>query len=461
AVGNPARIVPRMEMPAVQQAVRGVLGDSLDDQLAAIWQVLSQPGFNPPLPNPIRVVRARNVPGPGEPAALLSDVLEMDGQVFVKPLAIGLPNRHNLLFDLATNRLAGWWIGDTARQRTRGKSWYWEAGGKNLLAAEQHGGSELVLLHGEVPVEPVRQQQFLAQLDWYEQVGRGVRFGYRLHFATPGSQDSTTLSVTQAITASHRPGEPAVAGGLRRRIEIEGLPPGTRARLQLAQANDYEVAADGSSIRLPGRPGQAQIRLIEPAGEVAIADHSPCVALAAGEGRQAVSCELEYSTMLPIDQFPFEPPEFKPPAPARLEVVPGYEAIRLPLPADEMPTGLAWRDDGTLVFSSLKGSVWLARDTDGDGLEDRQTLFADGLAAPYGVAAQGKVVDVITKHGLVRLRDRTGGGRADRMEVVAGGWGHTADYHDWAVGLERDLAGNYYIALPCQQDDRSAEAAYL
>ncbi|MEX0714692.1 MAG: c-type cytochrome, partial [Pirellulales bacterium] len=458
-VRNPARIVPRMEMPAVQQPVRGVLGDSLDDQLAAIWQVLSQPGFNPPPPNPIRVVRARNVPEAREPAAVLSDVLEMDGQVFVKPLAIGLPNRHNLLVDLAANRLAGWWIGDTARQRTRGKSWYWEAGGTNLLAA-LHGGSELVLVQGEEPIEPVAEQQFLAQLDWYEQVDRGVRFGYRLHFATPGGEDSITVSVTQTITASHRPGEPAVAGGLRRRIEIAGLPPGTRARLQLAEANDFEVAADGSSIRLPGRPGQARIGLIEP-GEIAVAGHRPCVALAAADGRQTVSCELEYLTTLPLDRFPFEPPDFEPPQPARLEVVPGYEAIRLPLPADEMPTGLTWRDDGTLVFSSLKGSVWLARDTDGDGLEDRQTLFADGLAAPYGVAAHGDAVDVITKHGLVRLRDRAAGGRADRMEVAAGGWGHTADYHDWAVGLERDLAGNYYIALPCQQDERSAEAAYL
>ena len=35
-VRNPARIVPRMEMPSVQIPVRGVLGSKLDDQLSAL-----------------------------------------------------------------------------------------------------------------------------------------------------------------------------------------------------------------------------------------------------------------------------------------------------------------------------------------------------------------------------------------------------------------------------------------
>src|SRR5688572_11475375 len=56
-VRNPARIVPRMEMPAVQLAVRGVMHDDLDQQLAAVWRVLNTPGFEPPPPNPVRVLR--------------------------------------------------------------------------------------------------------------------------------------------------------------------------------------------------------------------------------------------------------------------------------------------------------------------------------------------------------------------------------------------------------------------
>src|SRR5690606_9060796 len=86
---------------------------------------------------------------------------------------------------------------------------------------------------------------------------------------------------------------------------------------------------------------------------------------------------------------------------------------------------------------------------------------SDELAAPYGLAAYNGAIDVITKYALLRLSDENADGRADRTQVVASGWGHTADYHDWAVGLPRDAEGNYYVALPCQQDERSPAAAYL
>lgn len=116
--------------------------------------------------------------------------------------------------------------------------------------------------------------------------------------------------------------------------------------------------------------------------------------------------------------------------------------------------------DGRLAVSSLKGRVWLGQDTDGDGLEDRLSVFAEGLAAPYGLAitADG-AVDCIHKAALVRLTDADDDGTAERAEIIADGWGHTDDYHDWAVGLPRDPQGNYVLALPCQQDERTDEAA--
>ncbi len=89
------------------------------------------------------------------------------------------------------------------------------------------------------------------------------------------------------------------------------------------------------------------------------------------------------------------------------------------------------------------------------------TPFSDELAAPYGVAASGEAIDVVNKYGLLRLWDDDRDGQADRTELLASGWGHTLDYHDWAIGLPRDRAGNYYVALPCQQDDRSQVAAAL
>jgi hypothetical protein len=116
-----------MEMPSIKLPIQGVLANRVDDQLASVWRVLNEPGFNPPPPNPLRVVRRQNVP---------------DELLFIKPLLIGLANRHNVLFDLETNRLAGWWIGDAARQRTRAKSWYWEPCGTHLLGLEERGQGE-------------------------------------------------------------------------------------------------------------------------------------------------------------------------------------------------------------------------------------------------------------------------------------------------------------------------------
>jgi hypothetical protein len=105
--------------------------------------------------------------------------------------------------------------------------------------------------------------------------------------------------------------------------------------------------------------------------------------------------------------------------------------------------------------------VWLARDTNGDELEDRLEPFSDELAAPYGVAAAGDAIDVINKYALLRLFDEDRDGRAERVERLASGWGHTVDYHDWAVGLPRDAEGNYYVSLACRKDERTPAAENL
>ena len=171
---------------------------------------------------------------------------------------------------------------------------------------------------------------------------------------------------------------------------------------------------------------------------------------------------LSYRASLKNDVFAPPPPVKTPPVPREeFESVPGFRAVRLPLDNRPMPTALAWRPDGSLIVASLKGRVLIARDTDGDSLEDTWSVFSDELAAPYGVAAAGDAIDVSTKYAVLRLYDDDRDGRADRSEVVAAGWGHTADYHDWTVGLPSDGAGGYYVGLACQQDKRSREAAAL
>ena len=98
-------------------------------------------------------------------------------------------------------------------------------------------------------------------------------------------------------------------------------------------------------------------------------------------------------------------------------------------------------------MTSLKGHVYLARDTDGDGLEDRLQLFEEGLAAPYGILADGNDLLVAHKPEVLRLRDTDGDGRADVREVLGSGWGYSDDYHDWTCGLIRDKSGSLFVGL--------------
>ncbi len=462
-VRNPARIVPQMEMPSVQQPVRGVLAGQLDDQLAAVWRVLNREDFTPPNPSALRVVRRANLPDLEEPAAVLTDVIEVGGSGFIKPLVIGLANRHNVLYDLATGRMAAWWIGDAARQQTRGKTWFWEAGMPQLLPVENSEStpSDVALLIGGHALPPVRSGQFITEFDSLEHVGTSLRLTHRLHFTIDDRPAVIRVEQEYSPLAADELGR----SGFRRTIKLEGGPQAARWRVA-SLPEESKIAGDGRSARLAGPRGGVQVRLSPDANaelRFVLTERGAAIELATND--DSATCSLDYRSEAAPDQFAPLPAIDRTLERQELEVVPGYEAVRLPTTDEVMPTGLAWREDGTLVVSSLEGRVWLGRDTDGDDLVDRLQPFADDLAAPYGLqvvpSESGNVVDVVNKYGVLRLYDADEDGQAERTETIASGWGHTRDYHDWAVGLPRDDYGNYYVAIPCEQDNRSEAAAHL
>ncbi|MDA1054294.1 MAG: c-type cytochrome [Planctomycetota bacterium] len=435
-VRNPLRVIPRMEMPSVQVAVGGILDDDLDTQLAAVWDVLNTPGFEPPLPDPVRTVRHSGFADRQERATVITDVVRNGKQTYLKPLLIGLPNRTSFLFDLETAALAQWSVGDVAQERTEGKSWYWAAAGTPLLKTEL-AGSELTIIDGNSESRPETVGQFVTEFDEvFHTAGRGLGFRYRLRF---GGATNPTVSVAQTFEV-----ESYETGDVSRQIEVVGLPASTAMKLQLLSS----AAGDGATTNandILTRFGSLEV--LQP---VEIADDFSVTVPADKNGRATIT--VLYRPRVPIDVFPTIAPEPPAPAPLTLDVVPGFETIRLPISNEFMPTGMDWRPRGDLVVASLKGRVWNLRDTDNDGLEDEAVAISDELAAPYGIAAYDQHVDVVNKYGLLRLFP-------DRMVTLASGWGHTADYHDWVVGLPRDESGNYYVALPCQQDKRSAPAA--
>lgn len=464
-VRNPARIIPRMEMPAVQLPVQGVLHDDVHEQLAAVWKVLNEPGFTPPKPNPVRIVRARNVPGLKEPPHVLSDLFTIDDKTYVSPIVIGLPNRHNVLFDLENNRLAAWWTGDTALERTKGKGWYWEPGGATVFPvdpAKREDSDVHFYADAKIPLPIRRTGQDVAVLDAIERTENRVTIIYRIQIQGDSSSYVRVRQSFEPLASTTLP----PTSGFRRTLEFDGLgwallDPLSTTRL--APTNDRAVRR----LDVPGNARAVDVTVRTTPNNAPFLQ-GPFISN--GDGVKSTRLVVDYLVDLPLDTFPNEVPPLPNPPPAKLDVVPGYDAVRLPLPAGEMPTGLAWMKDGTLLVASLKGRILAARDTNGDDLEDVLTPVSDDLATPYGLAVAvqdgREVIDVITKTALVRLHDDDRDGFYERQEIAADGWGHTDDYHDWAVGLPaiRDANGKfagYFVALPCQQDERDEAKARL
>jgi cytochrome c553 len=450
---SPARIVPRMEMPSVQIPVRGVLGDKIDDQLAAVWHILNTPGFEPPEPNPVRVLRLSGVPERKESPIVLHDVIKAGDKTYLFPLVIGLPNRHNILFDLETNRLAAWWLGDTARQRTKGKSWYWEAGGEAMpLDSGRDLDPALIIGNKELRPEPVGQ--FGSSLsNWSVAPDRPrVTISRFLYFKVDGKR--TPVHSLEII-------EPEGSAGFARRLRFFEVP-ARKIRLQLVDPQQAAKArwdegarvvhlADGRSIELraEGAPVEWQSD-----GSVTIGPKKFGRVPEPDDPNFGV--RLVYRASGPSDQFLTAPVEAAPAVAGPVAIAPGFAGQRLALPVDIMPVGLTWDPSGRLAFASLKGQV--CRVDERDKTAPMVQVLADGLPTPYGIAARGKDIHVITKSALMAIEDSLNN-RGSSTSILAAGWGVTDDYHDWAVGLIQGDQGEYYIGLPCQQDQRSEAAA--
>lgn len=72
--------------------------------------------------------------------------------------------------------------------------------------------------------------------------------------------------------------------------------------------------------------------------------------------------------------------------------------------------------------------IFILEDTNGDGVADRSTVFAEGLTIPTGILPGDGGVYVANSTEILFLKDTTGDGQADHREVVLSGFG-TADSH--------------------------------
>lgn len=442
---SPMRIVPGMEMPSYIKPLPGVLDENIDAQLAATWAALNDPRFKAPT-NP-SVVEQFLVVGPEDPARVVRDVFtnpkENGGGAIARALAVGLNNGHNLLFDLDVMAVRQWTIGDFARQRAIGKSWYWDMAGVPVVSGFM-ATSDFVLVPksgdaGAGAIKPFDQHGTNGRLSGYHPVEDGIEFRYRIDFEI--GEGVVPISVTERIQpANSSPGDKR--SGWDRSISVEDVPDGYDVLVATP-----ESAAKSATVSIaPGehdRPNGPTPRL-----ESVTGFESKIFFRIQSENETSGAIVLRYRSELVPDRLQLNKPEPKPAPPIEtVTSTPGFDGIRLPIDGKIMPTAITWTREGTLAFTSLKGHVFLAHDTDGDGIEDELTVFEDGLAAPFGIVADGNDLIVAHKPELLRLSDTDGDGRADVRTVLATGWGFTDNYHDWTTGIVRDSSGRLYVGL--------------
>ncbi len=449
-VRSPLRIVPGVEMPSYSKAVHGVLGDDAEAQLEALWKTLADPRFGPPT-DPASVEQYFVVEK-GSPPRIIRDVFtnpkENGGGGYVpRAFAIGFGNGHSALFDLDNLTLRRWTFGDFARQRTEGKSWYWDLAGSDIVTGLNSESNYALVRTGtndegalDNAIAPQNNNGTVGQLLSYRPDGNGVRLTFGLNFEIDGR--TRQVAVEESLAAS-QPSSPDRSGWLRR-ISVSKLPDS----YDLIFRSSTSETLIGSPINIDAVGGVKAVLqpAVSPGADLPSVDSLVLnVRLKNNSGKSQFEVRHEARLSRPELSVTLKP---LPPAPAhRITSMPGFEGVQLPVSTKIMPTAMTVLDDGRLAFTSLEGHVYLAKDTDGDGAEDELAIFEEGLSAPYGIIQDGDSLLVAHKPEVLRLRDTDGDGRADERTVFSSGWGFNDNYHDWTCGFAKDANGNFYVGL--------------
>jgi len=131
-----------------------------------------------------------------------------------------------------------------------------------------------------------------------------------------------------------------------------------------------------------------------------------------------------------------------------------FIADTFPLPVENpwqswmRPGGFDFTPDGrAAIVATWNGDVWRV-----DGLMDaapatlRWRRLASGLFQPLGVKFRGEDLFITCRDQLARLRDLNGDGEADFIESFNNDHQVTEHFHEFAMGLQTDSAGNFYYA---------------
>jgi glucose/arabinose dehydrogenase/mono/diheme cytochrome c family protein len=101
---------------------------------------------------------------------------------------------------------------------------------------------------------------------------------------------------------------------------------------------------------------------------------------------------------------------------------------------------------GAAVVCTWDGEVWRVDGIRGDSVAVKWTRIASGLFQPAGIKIVNGAVLVCCRDQIVRLRDLNGDGEADFYECFNSDHQVTDHFHEFAMGLQADAAGNLYYA---------------
>ena len=131
-----------------------------------------------------------------------------------------------------------------------------------------------------------------------------------------------------------------------------------------------------------------------------------------------------------------------------------FIADTFPLPVENpwqswmRPGGFDFTPDGrAAIVATWNGDVWRV-----DGVMApapaplRWRRIASGLFQPLGVKFRGDELFITCRDQLVRLRDLNGDGEMDFIENFNNDHQVTEHFHEFAMGLQTDAAGNFYYA---------------